>query len=36
MKGVGLESWWPQAAALLGWGVVILMLAILRSSKRSS
>jgi ABC-2 type transport system permease protein len=36
MKGVGLESWWPQALALLGWGVVILMLAILRSSKRSS
>lgn len=36
MKGVGLESWWPQAAALLGWGVAILMLAILRSSKRSA
>jgi ABC-2 type transport system permease protein len=36
MKGVGLESWWPQAAALLGWGVVILMLAILRSSKRTT
>jgi drug efflux transport system permease protein len=36
MKGVGLESWWPQAAALLGWGVAILLLAILRSSKRSA
>ena len=36
MKGVGLESWWPQAAALLGWGVVILLLAIARSSKRSA
>ena len=36
MKGVGLESWWPQAAALLAWGVVILLLAIARSSKRSA
>ena len=34
MKGVGLETWWPSAAALLGWGVTILALAILRSSKR--
>jgi ABC-2 type transport system permease protein len=36
MKGVGLETWWPQAAALLGWGVTILLLAIMRSSKRSA
>jgi ABC-2 type transport system permease protein len=36
MKGVGLEVWWPQAAALLAWGVAILMLAILRSSKRTA
>jgi ABC-2 type transport system permease protein len=36
MKGVGLETWWPQAAALLGWGIAILMLAILRSSKRTA
>jgi drug efflux transport system permease protein len=34
LKGVGLETLWPQALALLGWGVVILTLAILRSSKR--
>jgi ABC-2 type transport system permease protein len=34
LKGVGLETFWPQAAALLAWGVAILWLAILRSSKR--
>jgi drug efflux transport system permease protein len=34
LKGVGLETLWPQALALLGWGVVILTLAYLRSSKR--
>jgi ABC-2 type transport system permease protein len=34
LKGVGLETLWPQAAALSGWGVVILALAIARSSKR--
>ena len=36
LKGVGLETLWPQAAALLAWGVGILTLAILRSSKRSA
>jgi|KBSSwiS6_1023812.scaffolds.fasta_scaffold05379_2 ABC-2 type transport system permease protein len=36
MKGVGIETWWPQAAGLLGWGVTILLLAIMRSSKRSA
>jgi drug efflux transport system permease protein len=36
LKGVGIEIWWPQAAALLGWGVAILLLAIMRSSKRSA
>ena len=36
MKGVGLEVWWPQALALLGWGLTILLLAIARSSKRSA
>jgi drug efflux transport system permease protein len=36
MKGTGLETWWPQAAALLGWGVTILLLAIMRSTKRSA
>jgi ABC-2 type transport system permease protein len=34
LKGVGLETLWPQALALLGWGVTILTLAYLRSSKR--
>ncbi|HEY0284164.1 MAG TPA: ABC transporter permease [Vicinamibacterales bacterium] len=34
LKGVGLETLWPQALALLGWGVVILTLAYMRSSKR--
>lgn len=34
LKGVGLETLWPQAAALFAWGVVVLTLATLRSSKR--
>jgi ABC-2 type transport system permease protein len=34
LKGVGLEVLWPQALALLAWGVGILVLATLRSSKR--
>jgi ABC-2 type transport system permease protein len=34
LKGVGLETLWSQALALLAWGVAILTLAILRSSKR--
>ena len=34
LKGVGLETLWPQALALFGWGVVILALAYMRSSKR--
>jgi ABC-2 type transport system permease protein len=36
MKGVGLETWWPQALALAAWGVTILLLAIARSTKRSA
>jgi ABC-2 type transport system permease protein len=36
MKGVGLETWWPQALALLGWGLTILLLAIARSTKRAA
>ncbi len=36
LKGVGVEVWWPQALALAGWGAGILILAIARSSKRSS
>ena len=35
LKGVGLETIWPQAAALTGWGVAILSLAVVRSTKRS-
>jgi ABC-2 type transport system permease protein len=34
LKGVGLETLWPQALALFVWGVGILMLAVVRSSKR--
>ena len=34
LKGVGLETLWPQALALFGWGVAILTLAVMRSSKR--
>jgi len=34
LKGVGLETLWPQVLALFAWGVVILSLAVMRSSKR--
>jgi ABC-2 type transport system permease protein len=34
LKGVGLESLWPQALALLAWGLAVVTLATLRSSKR--
>lgn len=34
LKGVGLETLWPQALALFVWGSVVLTLATLRSSKR--
>jgi ABC-2 type transport system permease protein len=34
LKGVGMETLWPQAAAMLAWGAVVLTLATLRSSKR--
>jgi ABC-2 type transport system permease protein len=34
LKGVGLEILWPQALALFTWGMVVLALATLRSSKR--
>lgn len=34
LKGVGLETLWPQAAALTAWGIVVLGLAIARSTKR--
>ena len=36
LKGVGLETLWPQALALAGWGAAILLVAIARSSKRSA
>lgn len=34
LKGVGLETLWPQALALFAWGVTVLTLAYMRSSKR--
>jgi len=34
LKGVGMAVLWPDALALLGWGVGILILATLRSTKR--
>jgi ABC-2 type transport system permease protein len=36
LKGVGFEVLMPQTAALAAWGVVVLALAILRSTKRAS
>ena len=36
LKGVGLETFWPQAVALTAWGVGVLSLAIARSSKRTA
>jgi len=36
LKGVGLETLWPQAAALAACGVVVLLLAIARSTKRAA
>ena len=36
LKGVGLETLWPQALALTAWGVAILALSIARYSKRSA
>ena len=34
LKGIGLEVFWPDALALLAWGLAILTLATLRSTKR--
>jgi ABC-2 type transport system permease protein len=34
LKGVGLETLWPQALALFVWGAAILTLATVRSTKR--
>jgi ABC-2 type transport system permease protein len=36
LKGVGLETFWPQALALCVWGLAVLALAIARSSKRAA
>jgi ABC-2 type transport system permease protein len=36
LKGVGLETLWPDALALAGWGVAILALAVARSTKRTN
>jgi ABC-2 type transport system permease protein len=36
LKGVGLETLWPQVLALAAWGVVILSLAIARSAKTAN
>ena len=35
LKGVGLETLWPQALAMFAWGAGILTLATLRSAKRA-
>jgi ABC-2 type transport system permease protein len=35
LKGVGLPVLWPQVVGLLAWGTGILVLAVLRSSKRA-
>ena len=36
LKGVGLETFWPEALALAAWGVAVLTLALARSSKRAA
>jgi ABC-2 type transport system permease protein len=36
LQGVGLETLWPQAAALAACGIVLLTLAVVRSSKRTA
>jgi drug efflux transport system permease protein len=36
LKGAGLETLWPETVALAAWGLAILGLAIVRSSKRAS
>lgn len=33
LKGVGLETFWPHALAMLAWGVTVMTLATLRSRK---
>jgi ABC-2 type transport system permease protein len=33
LKGVGLESFWPDALMMLAWGLIVLTLATMRSRK---
>ena len=33
LKGVGLESFWPEALAMLAWGLTVMTLATMRSRK---
>jgi drug efflux transport system permease protein len=35
LKGIGLELLWPQLAAMVAWGAVVLALAVARSTKRA-
>jgi ABC-2 type transport system permease protein len=35
LKGAGLETWWREALALTAWGISILLLAVVRSTKRT-
>jgi ABC-2 type transport system permease protein len=36
LKGIGLSLLWPEAIALASWGMVVLLLAVARSSKRAA
>jgi ABC-2 type transport system permease protein len=36
LKGIGLSLLWPEAIALASWGMVMLMLAVFRSTKRAA
>jgi ABC-2 type transport system permease protein len=36
LKGIGLDLLWPQAVALLAWGLVMLSLAVMRSRKQAA
>jgi ABC-2 type transport system permease protein len=36
LKGVGMETLWPQAAGLLLWSSIVLALAVVRLNKRSA
>lgn len=36
LKGIGLDLLWPEAAALVAWGTIVLTLAVVRSTKRSA